>query len=37
MMVLGEAGLLLAEEVGLSVLFLYHDQTKRRGCGLLAC
>ncbi len=36
MMVLGEAGLLLAEEVGLSVLFLHHDQAKHRGCGLFA-
>ncbi|EJC75117.1 membrane-associated lipoprotein involved in thiamine biosynthesis [Rhizobium leguminosarum bv. trifolii WSM2012] len=34
MMVLGEAGLSRAEEAGLSVLFLSHDQIKPRGCGL---
>jgi thiamine biosynthesis lipoprotein len=37
MMVLGEArGLRLAEKLGLSVLFLYHEHDKRPGCGLFA-
>ncbi|QSZ22988.1 MULTISPECIES: FAD:protein FMN transferase [unclassified Rhizobium] len=37
MMVLGQAhGLALAERLGLSVLFLRHDQPKGIGCGLFA-
>jgi len=37
MMVLGEAcGLALAEKLGLSVLFLKHDQPTGIGCGLFA-
>jgi thiamine biosynthesis lipoprotein len=37
MMVLGQAhGLALAESLGLSVLFLKHDQPKGIGCGLFA-
>lgn len=37
MMVLGEArGLPLAEKLGLSVLFLYHQQERRGGCGVFA-
>lgn len=35
MMVLGEApGFLLAEKLGVSLLFLYHEHDKRAGCGL---
>lgn len=35
MMVLGEArGLVLAEKLGLSVLFLYDDPQRRAGCGI---
>ncbi|MGV1926514.1 FAD:protein FMN transferase [Agrobacterium tumefaciens] len=35
MMVLGEApGFRLAEKLGLSALFLYHEHHKRAGCGL---
>ena len=34
MMVLGEAGLSCAEQAGLSVLLLSHDQMRSRGCGL---
>lgn len=37
MMVLGEArGLVLAEKLRLSVLFLYHEPQRRAGCGLFA-
>lgn len=37
MMVLGEArGLPLAEKLGLSVLFLYHEHARSAGCGLFA-
>lgn len=37
MMVLGKTrGLLLAEKLGLSVLFLYHGSEKSAGCGLFA-